>query len=100
MTMYIIKGTYLEGVHKGKVFYLNKGGYVVDIQHNSVWKEDAYTEKGCKIACSRMTKNNEAENIAEKRVRAYRESKGLRVSPLMLYELQSFEPFAIETVNS
>lgn len=98
MTKYIIKVTYLEGQHAGKEYYLGKGGYVCpNLEY--VWQNDSYTLPTCKSVCKRYTMQNEINNRVEKREREYRIAQGKPVSPYMIYDLQKFEPFAIETVD-
>lgn len=99
MTKYIIKVTYLEGIHKGKEHFLNKGGYVVDGRTDSVWQEDSYTLSTCKAVCTRKYKENTAEAIFEKRERERRIAEGKTVSKYPLYEMCSYEPYPIETVD-
>lgn len=98
MIKYVIKVTYLEGAHKGKEFYLDKDGYVIgNLEY--VWQDGSYTEKACKAACTRKTKKNISANRFELLERARREKDGKTNSKYMLNDLQSFEPFAIETVD-
>lgn len=98
MTKYVIKVTYLEGNNKGKYYYLDKQGYVIE-NLKSVWNYQAYTEKGCKTACTRFAKDNAIENAIEKRERESRVSKGKTISPYMLYWLCSYEPLAVEIIG-
>ena len=98
MKKYIIKITYLEGLHKGKEYFLNKDGYVID-KLNCVWQDSSYTLSGCKAACTRKEKTNTAEVIFEKRQRERRVAEGKTVSKYPLYEMQKFEPYAIETID-
>lgn len=98
MTKYIIKVTYLEGEHEGTSYFLNKQGYVVD-NLEYVWQDSSYTLTACKGACTRKEKEQTAEAIFEKRKRERMIAEGKTVSPRPLYELQKFEPFAIETVD-
>lgn len=100
MTKYIIKVTYLEGVHAGKVHYLDKTGYVVDDLLNNIWQEDAYTTFGrCKAVCTRKEEKNTAEAIFEKRQRERQIAEGKMVSKHPLYVMKKYEPYAIETVD-
>lgn len=101
MTKYIIKVTYLEGVHAGKVHYLDKSGYVADDRLNNIWQEDAYTTLGrCKAACTRKEDQNTAEAIFEKRQRERQIAEGKRlISKHPLYVMKKYEPYAIETVD-
>lgn len=99
MTKYVIKVTYLEGQHAGATYYLNKGGYVIS-NLDYVWQDDSYTERACKAVCTRKTKENKSEHEFELSKRNRLIAAGKTVSPYMLYELQSFEPFAVETVDA
>lgn len=98
MKKYVIKVTYLEGIHKGEEYFLDKGGYVVSNLEN-VWQDNSYTLRGCKTACTRMEKVHTPEVIFERRQRERRIAEGKLVSKYPLYEMQSFEPFEIETVD-
>lgn len=98
MTKYIIKVTYLEGIHEGKVHYLKKGGYVVS-NLEYVWRDDSYTLATAKAVCARYAKNNELNVRIEKQDREYAVAKGRKVSNYPIYTLEKFEPFAIETVD-
>ena len=99
MTKYVIKVTYLEGTHKGKEYFLNKGGYVID-NLDYVWQDSSYTLPACKAVCTRMEKRQTADHNFEKLQRSRRIAEGKPVSPYLIYELKSFEPFAIETVDA
>lgn len=99
MTKYIIKTTYLEGEHEGKVHYLNKGGYVVDDLIDNIWQDESYTLSACKAACTRKAKSNKINRDIELRDRERRMAQGKPVSPYRIYYLEKFEPFAIETVD-
>jgi hypothetical protein len=98
MKKYIIKATYLEGIHVGKTYYLNKQGYVIT-NLDSVWQDSSYTLSSCKAVCTRKEKINTAEAIFEKRTRERRIAEGKTVSPYPLYVMQKYEPFEIETVD-
>lgn len=98
MTKYIIKTTYLEGIHEGKVHYLKKGGYVVS-NLDYVWQDDSYTLATAKAVCARYTKSNELNVRLEKKDREYAIAHGRNVSKYPIYDLEKYEPFAIETVD-
>lgn len=98
MKKYIIKVTYMEGIHEGTSYLLNKEGYVVS-NPECVWQDSSYTLSGCKAACTKKEKVQTAEAIFEKRTRARRIAEGKPVSKYPLYEIQKFEPFEIETVD-
>lgn len=99
MKKYIIKVTYLEGIHAGKEYYLNKQGFVVD-NFGSIWQDSSYTERGCKTACAKLEKNNNAEAAAEKAEREWNIAAGRKVSNYPIYVRSKYEPFAIETVDA
>ncbi len=99
MTKYIIKVTYTEGIHKGKVFYLDKNGYVRE-HTDTIWSEDAYTLPACKAACTRKYKSNTAEAACEKAIRKNAISNNRLVSKYPLYEMKDYEPFPVETYNA
>lgn len=57
MKKYLVSGVYTEGVHKGKVFLLSKGGYVVD---GKPCIQDCYdTERVAKMVATKKNKANE-----------------------------------------
>lgn len=96
MTRYIIKGTYQSGIHAGKNFYLIRGGNVVDPE-NGVLIYDTYSLSTCKAVCAKKTKDNIWQHDFEKREREQREKEGKpQFLKYPLYELESYEPFAIE----
>lgn len=94
MTRYLIKTTYLEGIHKGKEYYLEKGGYVGDPKY--AYMDNTYDEKACKMVCAKYSKSNKFNRDFEQRDRAERIAKGKTVSKYPIYYLESFEPFAVE----
>ena len=99
MTKYVIKATYIEGDHKGKTYFLNKGGYVVS-NLEYVWQDSSYDLRTCKAVCTKYAKHNAAQHKAELAEREYRERKGKENSKYRLYYLMSYEPYAIETVDA
>jgi hypothetical protein len=101
MTKYIIKTTYLEGPHEGKVSYVTKHGCVlIDAALNHVWHDDAYdTEAACKRACTLRMKHIEVQRRIELKDRERRIQQGKPVSKYRLYYLERYEPFAIETLG-
>lgn len=99
MIKYVIKATYLEGEHKGKEYFLAKGGYVIS-NLDYVLQDSSYTLSNCKTICKRKEKTNTAEVIFEKRQRERRIAEGKTVSKYPIYEMQKFEPYAIETVDN
>ena len=98
MTKYVIKVTYLEGNHKGKEYFLDKGGYVID-NLDYVWQDSSYTLTACKAVCTRKEKSNTTEAIFEKMQRKRKIAEGKTVNPYPIYEMQKYEPYAIETVD-
>lgn len=100
MTKYIIKMTITEGDHAGKVYFLDKRGYIrIGSELGYIWQEDSYTLTACKAACTRKEKSNTAEVIFERRERARRVAEGKQISRYPLYEMTKYEPYAIETVD-
>ena len=99
MTKYIIKTTYLEGEHEGKVHYLNKGGYVVDDRLDNIWQDESYTLSACKAACTKKANNNKVDRDIELRTRERRLAQGKTVESWRIHYLEKYEPFAIETVD-
>lgn len=100
MTKYIIKETIAEGDHAGKEYFLDKKGHVhLASELDYIWQEDSYTLTACKAACTRKEKNNTAEAIFERRQRARAIAEGKPVSRYPIYEMATYEPYAIETVD-
>ena len=98
MKAYVVKVTYLEGIHEGKTYYLDRRGYVRE-NLVGIWKEDTYTLRGCKIACTRKTKENDFEVNFEMRDRSQKLAAGKNVSKYPIYILSKYEPFEVETVD-
>lgn len=98
MKKYIIKVTYLEGIHKGETYLLNKGGYVVD-NPEYVWQDSSYTLSACKAVCTRYKKMNDRNVEIERRNREYAISKSRTVSKYAIYIPKVYDPFEIETVD-
>lgn len=100
MAKYIIKETITEGDHAGKEYFLDKKGHVhLASELDYIWQEDSYTLTACKAACTRKEKNNTAEVIFERRQRARAIAEGKPVSRYPIYEMATYEPYAIETVD-
>lgn len=78
---------------------MDKRGYIRD-NLDYIWQEDAYTLTACKAACTRYEKKNTAEAIFERRERARRIAEGKTVSKYPLYEMTTYTPHAIETVDN
>lgn len=58
---YLIKATYLEGLHKGETYLLRKGGYVTD-EDTYQDIEDTYSSLGvAKRICKKLAKDNEID---------------------------------------
>ena len=58
---YLIKATYLEGPHAGKVYFLRKGGFVTDL-YQYQWEDTTYSSRStAQRFCTRRTKDNDWE---------------------------------------
>lgn len=67
MLRYIIKVTYLDGPHAGKVYFLRKGGYVTE-EDSIHWEDTTYKTEGiCQRVCNHMTKVNDEDYEFERR---------------------------------
>ena len=101
MTKYIIKTTYLEGPHEGKIHYINKHGFVlVDAALDHIWSDDAYdTLATCKRVCTLRMKHIEVQRRIELEDRERRMQSGKPVNKYRLYYLEKYEPFAVETIG-
>ena len=91
-TGWIIKATYLTGPHKGKTYYLRKGGYVID--DGRTWPEWAYKTKG--FASRECKKLKEWYDLS---YRIERQDKANKPAETFIYELQSFEPHKVELIT-
>lgn len=98
MTMYLIKVTHLEGIHKGRHYILTKDGYVSSVEETGcVSKMDCYkTLGGCKRACKAKRADNELMNSIDKRdvERRIEQGKSVPEHPI-LHELESYEPYEV-----
>ena len=99
VTRYIIKVTYLEGDHKGKVYFLCKGGHVTELE-NIQWEDTTYKTEGiCRRVCERMFDYNELSKRIERQNEAYKISNGGSLKKFYIYESQSYEPYPVEAVS-
>lgn len=100
MNGYIIKATYLTGPHKGKSYFLQKGGYVTS-DPDDQWSYNCYkTENICKSICMKLERSNMTEHVVEKRLREYRSQNGYNVSEYMINELMKYQPYFVKTVRN
>lgn len=100
MNGYIIKATYLTGPHKGRSYFLQKGGYVTS-DPDDQWSDNCYkTENICKSICMKLERSNMAEHVVEKRIREYRSQNGYNVSEYMINELMKYTPYFVKTVHN
>lgn len=99
MNRYIIKSTYLTGPHKGRSYFLTKGGYVTD-QPDEQWSDTCYkTANICRAVCTKLSANNIVEHRLENKQRERQMEKGQSISVSMIYELMSYEPYEVKTVH-
>ena len=96
---YIIKETYLSGIHAGESFYVDRHDFVVDLQPD-FFTEDTYSLTGAKIACTRKLANNNINLKIERAERERREKEGKeQFLKYPLYEDMSFEPYEVNAVD-
>lgn len=99
MNRYIIKSTYLTGPHKGRSYFLIKGGYATD-HPDEQWSDDCYkTASICRAVCTKLSANNIVEHRLENKQRERQAEKGQSLSVSMIYELMSYEPYEVKTVH-
>ena len=100
MNRYIIKSTYLTGPHKGRSYFLTKGGYVTD-NPDEQWSDDCYkTANICRAVCTKLSANNIVEHRLENKQRECQASKKSQSIPVsMIYELMSYEPYEVKIVH-
>lgn len=95
MTRYIIKATYLEGRHKGKEYYLIKGGYIVD-KNSHILESETYDLPRCKATCKRYETTNKQNVKIEKQNREWKLSQGKKlVYSEPIHVLMKYEPYTI-----
>lgn len=94
MGKFIIKVTYLEGEHAASEYFMIKGGYVTD-HPESVSDDSAYTEKACKMICTKYANKNEREVRMETLERERREKDGKTNSKYRIYYPSKYEPYEI-----
>lgn len=96
---YLIKATYLEGPHSGKVYFLRKEGYVTDL-YQYQWEDTTYASEAiAKRVCSRLTKNNDHEVEWERRMNEAYRAKGMRTKGEndFIYWPEKYEPIRISS---
>lgn len=100
-TGYIIKTTYTSGPHKGKEYYLLKGGYVTDL-NNIHFDDDCYkSEAICQRVCNNLFNRNEQDIKFERYNNEWRAKQGFKpFSKFNLYEHQTYEPVKVPVVSS
>lgn len=99
MNGYLIKTTYLTGPHKGRSYFLRKGGYVTE-EGNHEWDDTTYRTLGIAQAqCKRLTEENERCYNDETGSRNRRIKEGKEVSKYRIYEKESYEPYMVEIVG-
>lgn len=95
MKRFVIKVTYLSGRHKGKTYFLKRGGYVYS-KGEFVLKDDTYaSESIAKRVCTLYTNNNKRDNLSEIKYNEYRKSMGYEVRDWLINELESYEPYEL-----
>lgn len=99
MKRFLIKVTYLEGIHKGTSYLMKKGGYVTD-EDSIHWVEEAYKTEGiCKRVCKHLFEENELGKRSERMDEAIQMRKGKPAKSFYIYESQSFEPYEVDAVT-
>lgn len=96
MKRFLIKVTYLDGLHKGEWYLMRKGGYVTQLDCPHFESETYATEAIVKRVCTRLYNNNELNRKLEDRDREYAKQKGREVHEWHIYEHESYEPYEIE----
>ena len=96
MKGYVIKVTYLSGAHKGRSYFLKKGGYIYSdgefVLADNVYKSEAVAKR----VCSLYANNNERDYLSERSYNEYRISKGHKGCDWFIYELESYEPYELD----
>lgn len=96
MTRYLIKCTYLTGQHKGKSYLLRKGGYVTD-EGDYQWEDTTYkSQKIAERVCRNLIDKNKIDYDDERIMNDLRIRRGHTGKKVFIYELESYEPFAVE----
>lgn len=99
MTGWVIKTTYTDGIHKGRSYYMVKGGYCRSVETAEVWDDEAYlTESAAKRVCTMYVKNNARDIAFEKAEQEYRRRKGYK--PMMhMFDPEAYEPVQIKVLS-
>ena len=96
---YLIKCTYIDGPHAGKVYLLRKGGYVTDLKQYQD-DSDTYASRGfAQRVCDKMQKENTSEFNFERLDNQYRVDRGLskpKKDNEWLYWHESYEPVRVD----
>ena len=95
MSGYLIKGTYLTGIHKGETYLLRKGGYVTD-ESQYQWGDTMYKSIGQALRiCRKLKEENELDYAIERRNNEWAIAKGGKPKEFFIYELESYEPYMV-----
>ena len=96
MKRYLIKVTYLDGMHTGESCLMQKGGYVTD---EGKWQTTDTTYCSYNMAmrqCRRLAKENDLDWELETRDRAKRLEMGMEVKDWRIYNHEAYEPYEVE----
>lgn len=96
MKGYLIKGTYLTGIHKGKTFLLRKGGYVTD-EKQYQWSDTLYKSEGQALrVCRKLKEESDLNYRIEREDNARAIAKGKPGKEFFYFEHESYEPFPVD----
>ena len=100
MKGYVIKATYVEGMHAGKSYLIAKTGYCLD--DDGIFFEDwCYkTLRAAKAVCTRKFKDNELRRKSERDDEKFQmEHRGRPAKSFYIYESETYEPYEVEMIQ-
>ena len=98
---YLIKVTYLDGPHAGKIHFQRKEGYVTDL-YQYQWEDTTYASKtSAQRVCTRLTKNNDWEFDRERRENEFRIQRGrpAKEEKDFIYWHEKYEPIHVDCIT-
>lgn len=96
MKGYVIKVTYMDGIHKGESYLLGKGTKVMS---GIMWSDYCYKSIGiANRICKKWYEENELNKRIERENEKRRTAKGGEPKKWYIYESETYEPFEVEMV--
>lgn len=96
MKRYLIKVTYLDGIHAGTSYLMRKGGYIAS--NDARYEDEDTTYKSYSIAmrqCRRLEAENEIDcRLEDERIQR-RKNAGKKIDGFRVFYHESYEPFEV-----